>query len=270
MWDLAFRWHQMAMSGLVILVSKPLSAAKRTILPERQPRITASRNSRPMAVPFHLMLPDTPKVIFPGRSLPWLILLDSNIWVANCGNDSFTYYPSGSHEDGSNISDIDLAKPFGLTIGVNGTAWVVGNKSNSLAILDTNGGPLITISGTDGPIQQLTHPMSIAANSQGNIWVANSDVVDAPCNPPARDFGDAENPSIALLTTNGQFHPNSPFNGGGVLIPRGITVDGNDTVWVANFGVNPKYDNPEDIGNMGAPPRVSQFWVMDKAKCPPG
>ena len=195
---------------------------------------------------------------------------DGNIWVANCGNNSVTYYPGGSHADGFNISDVGLEKPFGLTIGANGMAWVVGNESNSLAVLDKDGSPLMTISGTDGPIQQLTHPMGIAADSQGNIWVANSDVVDAPCNPPARDFGDGEHPSVALLTPDGQFHPNSPFDGGGVLIPWGITVDGNDTVWVANFGVNPKYDDPEDIGDKGAPPRVSQFCGMDTSKCPPG
>ncbi len=193
-----------------------------------------------------------------------------SIWLANCGSDSVTLYPQGSPDEAVNLADIGVEKPFGLAIGSGGNAWVVGNKSNSLAVLGPDGDLLNVISGTINPTQQLTHPMGIAADSQGNIWVANSDVVDAPCNPPANDFGDAQNPSIALLTPDGEFHPNSPFNGGGVLIPWGIAVDGNDTVWVANFGVNPEYGDPDNIDDKGIPPRVSQFCGIDPSKCPPG
>ena len=216
--------------------------------------------------------PDVTGYLDGDISWPQSTVADKNgsIWLANCGNDSVTLYPEGSPDKALNIANIGVEKPFGLAIGAEGNAWVVGNKSDSLAVLGPSGDLLEIISGTGTSTQQLTHPMGIAADSQGNIWVANSDVVDAPCNPPANDFGDAENPSIALLTPDGKFHPNSPFNGGGVLLPWGIAVDGNDTVWVANFGVNPKYGDPDNIGDRGAPPRVSQFCGMDPSKCPPG
>lgn len=44
------------------------------------------------------------------------------------------------------------------------------------------------------------------------------------------------------------------FTGGGLTIPWGITVDGNDNVWVANFGKK----------------RLSQFCGLRPATCPPG
>lgn len=235
--------------------------------------VPATNNSvsefRPDGMP---VSPDVTGYVDGDISWPQSTVADKNgsIWLANCGSDSVTLYPGGLPDKAYNIVDIGLEKPFGLAIGDGGNAWVVGNKSNSLAILGPAGDLVKAVSGTATSVQQLTHPMGIAADSQGNIWVANSDVVDAPCNPPAKNFGEAENPSIALLTPNGEFHPNSPFSGGGVLIPWGIAVDGNDTVWVANFGVNPNYDDPDNIGERGVPPRVSQFCGMDPSKCPPG
>jgi hypothetical protein len=193
-----------------------------------------------------------------------------NIWIANCGNDSVTLYPKGMPKKALNITNIGLDKPFGLVIGNEGNAWVVGNNSNSIAVIGPTGELLQVISGTSGSTQQITHPVGVATDSQGNIWVANSDLINVPCPPPATDLGDAENPSIALLTPDGQFHPNSPFTGGGLVIPWGIAVDGNDTVWVANFGINRNYLDPDNIEDEGILPRVSQFCGMDPSKCPPG
>ena len=60
--------------------------------------------------------------------------------------------------------------------------------------------------------------------------------------------------SITLLSASGQVLSPTAFTGGGLTIPWGIAVDGNDNVWVANF----------------AGKRLSQFCGLNPAKCPPG
>jgi hypothetical protein len=62
-------------------------------------------------------------------------------------------------------------------------------------------------------------------------------------------------------------HVGSPFTGGGLTVPWGIAVDGNDTVWVANFGFP---FTPTDFNlPWPAPNRVSHFCGVDTSKCPP-
>jgi hypothetical protein len=42
--------------------------------------------------------------------------------------------------------------------------------------------------------------------------------------------------SMALLRPDGSEYPGSPFTGGGLSGPWVATIDGNDNVWVSNFG----------------------------------
>lgn len=187
-----------------------------------------------------------------------------NIWMANCGNDTVTVYPKGQPSSAFNIADIGLDKPFGLAIDGKGNAWVTGNRSNNVAVISPEG---MLIDLIDSPI---TKPMGIAADSHGNMWISNSDLIDVPCPPPANDLGNGTDPSVTLLLSNGELYPGSPFSGGGLLIPWGIAVDGNDTVWVANFGIDPNFNDPDSIPPGGLLPRVSQFCGINTSRCPPG
>jgi hypothetical protein len=93
--------------------------------------------------------------------------------------------------------------------------------------------------------------------------------MDVPCPPQEPEWGSGENPSVALFRR----HPGGPalsgttFTGGGITIPWGNAVDGNDTLWVANFSfpftLIPGSNDP--IG----PNRLSHFCGVDTAKCPP-
>jgi hypothetical protein len=59
-------------------------------------------------------------------------------------------------------------------------------------------------------------------------------------------------------------YPGSPFTGGGITLPWGIAVDGNDTVWVFNFGA-------VKVGTSTTTPTgISRFCGVDTKKCPPG
>ena len=57
-----------------------------------------------------------------------------------------------------------------------------------------------------------------------------------------------------MIQPDGTPAPDAPFKGGGLLLPWGIAVDGNDNVWVANFEGK----------------RLSHFCGATPENCPPG
>jgi hypothetical protein len=59
-------------------------------------------------------------------------------------------------------------------------------------------------------------------------------------------------------------YPGSPFTGGGLTLPWGIAVDGDDTVWVFNFGAV-RVGESTDI-----PTGISRFCGVTTANCPAG
>jgi hypothetical protein len=215
-----------------------------------------------------------------------------NVWVASCGNDTVTFFPRGEQGGGRNIilpggqgamghfrvvlPDRPLLKPFAIAIDPKGRAWVTANRAGHIP--GTSGpagrvyrilpdGTVETLPDTNGksPESILRWPMGISGDSKGNMWVSNSDAVNVPCVTPL-DPQDGDNPSIVLYPADG----GSPkrYIGGGLTIPWGNTVDGNDTLWVFNFGQKPTKDVDEnttwpDTG-------VSHFCGADVSKCPAG
>jgi DNA-binding beta-propeller fold protein YncE len=130
-------------------------------------------------------------------------------------------------------------KPFGIAIDCNGRACATGSFNSTLAVIGPAGElvDVIPSEDTDGRIQ-LRRPMGIASDSRGNIWVANSDFMDVLCPPDVPELGTATAPSIALLQSGPGLHAHadSPFSGGGLTIPWGVAIDGDNTVWIANLG----------------------------------
>ncbi len=110
----------------------------------------------------------------------------------------------------------------------------------------------------------LRHPVGDAADSKGDIWVSNSDWLDVLC-PKATNPGKAENPSITMYQ-QGTLLPygEAPFTGGGLTIPWGIAVDGNDRVWVFNFGAVPVGEATTTSTG------ISHFCGIATANCPAG
>ncbi|GAA4657686.1 hypothetical protein GCM10023347_05740 [Streptomyces chumphonensis] len=166
---------------------------------------------------------------------------EGNIWIANCGGRSVTRIPDGDARRARNIAPGGdrLIKPFGVTVDTRGRAWVTGNGSDSVMQLSPNGRPLRSITG--GGIKR---PMGAASDSLGNVWVANSGAVVAPCEgtTPAMVAEAIESivtrhvdASVTLIRPDGTT-PDEPFVNDGLFLPWGIAVDGDDTVWVANFG----------------------------------
>ena len=69
-------------------------------------------------------------------------------------------------------------RPFDIAIDHLGRAWVTGNGSDSVVVLDQAGRPVL-----NSPIKPrgIQKPMGIATDSRGNMWVANSGIVEVRC-----------------------------------------------------------------------------------------
>ena len=196
-----------------------------------------------------------------------------NIWIASCGNDTVTLYRQGDPSQATNIPlgptpplGEPQIKPFGTVVDAQGNLWVTGNRSNAMYVLSPAGTLIATLPGTYQGKTVITHPIGNTIDSKGNVWVANSDWLDSPC-PTRRDLGSAMNPSVTMYRASDRTpQPGSPFNGGGITLPWGVTVDGDDTVWVLNFGVTP----PGPNNNPSLITGVSRLCGADTTKCPPG
>lgn len=219
--------------------------------------------------------PISPSAGFTDGTLSWPMGTASdrsgNIWIANCGNDTMTRYAGGDHTQASSFAlgpppqpNDPQIKPFSIVVDLQGNIWVTDNRSSTVSILSPQGTLIKTIPTVYQGKTVFSHPIGNAVDSRGNVWVANSDWLDSPC-PTKNVLGPAMNPSLTLLLTSTQEpSPGSPFSGGGLTLPWGVAVDGNDTVWAFNFGVvAPPHTSSIATG-------ISHFCGADTSKCPPG
>ncbi|MFD8755180.1 NHL repeat-containing protein [Kitasatospora sp. NPDC059577] len=181
------------------------------------------------------------------------------VWVANCGGDSVTRIPEGDATRAREVPTPALSKPFGTAVDPAGRLWVSGNGNDSVQVLAADGTPERTVTGGG-----LRRPLAVATDSRGYAWVSNSGILPVPCgNTTADDFaaavgtdtgsGPLPGASVTLIGPDGTPAP-EPFTDGGLFLPWGVAVDGDDTVWVANFGGH----------------RVARLCGTDLTACPPG
>ncbi|MFF0414022.1 hypothetical protein ACFYUY_26735 [Kitasatospora sp. NPDC004745] len=183
------------------------------------------------------------------------------VWVANCGGRSVTRVPDGDAARAREIPVPGLVKPFGAAVDPAGRLWVSGNGSDNVQVLAPDGTPERLVSGGG-----LNHPLGVATDSRGNAWVSNSGVLPVPCeDATAAGFADAvadvvaggagplPGTSVTMIGADGT-PAAQPFDNGGLFLPWGLAVDGDDTVWVANFGGH----------------RVARLCGVRRSACPPG
>jgi hypothetical protein len=171
---------------------------------------------------------------------------DGNIWIASFGNDSVYVFKAGNPYDSVGYQFYPGSQPFGIAIAHDGTAWVTngggfsGEYPSSVARLRLVNGQLV--------LQSLVHVgkalKGVAIDSQGHAWVASQ--------------GDSK---IYMFRPNGTIL--GSFSGGGINGPWGATVDGDDNIWVANFGPLTPFSNFTNS-------RVSKLAGVNPATRPPG
>ncbi len=203
---------------------------------------------------------------FGGISQPQGTVADrsGNIWIANCGNRSVTRIPDGRPELAEHLAlaGAGLVKPFDIAVDPAGRAWVTGNGSDNVVELAPDGRPLRTVTAPG-----LHRPLGIASDNEGNLWVADDRVLPVPCEGgTSAAFETALNtvpadgvrpgglrPGVVMIRPDGTSVP-TPFSNGGLVLPWGVAVDGDDHVWVANF----------------AGQRLAELCGARLATCPPG
>ena len=169
-----------------------------------------------------------------------------NVWVTSFGSSSVFVFPGGDPDAGLRFQGYDGSQPFDVAIAPDGAAWVtnsgglLGEFPSSVARFTFEGGILrLTLERRLGDTLR-----GIDIDSHGNVWVAS--------------LGDD---SVYGLRPDGSLI--GRFAGGGIDGPWDVTVDGEDNLWVVNFG-------PLEAGSVFGDGRVSKLCGVDRATCPPG
>jgi hypothetical protein len=170
----------------------------------------------------------------------------NNIWIASYENNRVVVFPDGEPARSFWIQELDGSRPFDIAIAQDGGAWVTnsgGLTAESVSsvchyVLD-KGGLRLHFGMTLG------HSLKgLSLDSQGNAWVASG--------------GDD---AVYLISPEGEVL--GEFSGGGISCPWSVTVDGDDNVWVANFG-------PMKTGSDYTHAGISKLAGVNRETRPPG
>lgn len=168
---------------------------------------------------------------------------EGNIWISSFGNDSVYVFLHGDPKQSVSFPQYAGSGPFDVAIAPDGSAWVsntgglpFGDHPRSVARYAlVNGMPELQF------LHFLGHGLrGLSVDSRGNAWVASQgDSMVYAIRPNDTEIGH--------------------FNGGGINGPWDTAVDGQDNVWVANFG--PLESGPPFTG------RLTKLWGVNH---PPG
>jgi hypothetical protein len=168
-----------------------------------------------------------------------------NIWIASYGNDSVFVFLGGDPNHVLQFPEEVGSGPFGAALAPDGTVWIsnglVGILPNSLAKYQLKNGVLRRVFRLRQFGSQLR---GLSVDSRGNAWVTSQ----------------GEN-LVYAVDPNGNIL--GKFGGGGIIGPWGTSIDGDDNVWVANFG-------PLAPGTNFTTGRLSKLCGANTSACPPG
>ncbi|MGH3126474.1 MAG: hypothetical protein ACRDPX_01005 [Gaiellaceae bacterium] len=171
---------------------------------------------------------------------------DGNVWVASYGNDSVFVFPGGDVTRAVSLEQYLGSQPFDVAIAPDGAAWV----SNSGGLLGGYPSSVARFTFEAGILRRhLLRPLGsalkgLAVDSHGRVWVASlgEDAVYG-LRPDGTVFG--------------------RFAGGGILGPWDVTIDGDENLWISNFG-------QITATNIFPHGRLSKLCGSEPSACPPG
>lgn len=140
---------------------------------------------------------------------------NGNIWLAGYGNSVVQVLPGGNPDTTFPVYQDSNESPFDIRLDSTGDAWVSYTGSNAVSKLHYTPSGVEKVFSTSLGSGAL--PKGVAVDSQGTGWVAAG----------SQDLVHAFSSSGEALGT---------FNSGGINGPWGVSVDADDTLWVANFG----------------------------------
>lgn len=198
---------------------------------------------------------------------------EGDVWAADSSKSQLVHMPKGDPSRARIVCATQDGNPVDGTCQVKGPFHIAVDLQGRILVSNANDNTVTRFApGNPGKAEHLAvgySPHAIAIDSQGNAWVANAlgdpgieEKVDLlrlklrsemQSEMPAADGGDAtvrkfialvriieEFPggSVSMIRPDGTQPSGSPFDGeGSISGPWGITVDGNDHIWIANgFG----------------------------------
>jgi hypothetical protein len=171
---------------------------------------------------------------------------DGNIWICSFGNDRIVVFPKGDPSRSIIFQQPAGSAPFDIQIASDGTAVV----SNSGGFAPGSQSSIARFALVNGQIQQLYYKLlghgnkALALDSRDQVWVASG-----------------TDSCVYLLDLEGNLL--GQFNQGGIESPWSTAVDGDDNIWVANFG-------PQTLGNNFTDSRITKLAGSNPATRPPG
>ena len=172
---------------------------------------------------------------------------DGNLWIASYGNDRVVVFPNGHPPSSSFFQLVAHSGPFGVAPAPGGGAWVTNSGGLSGVLPSSVGKYVLTESGQVERTfwKHLGDTLKVVAvDSTGNAWIASQ----------------GDDTIYGLGATGDEI---GGFIGGGVKGPWGLAVDGDDNIWVANFG-------PLELGNEFKSGRISKLCGANTDHCPRG
>ena len=144
---------------------------------------------------------------------------DGNIWIASFANDRVYVFLHGDPHNSICYQEPQNSAPFGIDIAPDGSAWV----SNSGGLKPGGQGSIARYKLENGQLTQVFFTTighsnkGVVVDSYGDAWMSSG----------ADNF---------VYRFDPQGNQIGQYDGGGMDGPWGITVDGDDNIWVANFG----------------------------------
>ncbi|MEA3274896.1 MAG: hypothetical protein U9Q81_06300 [Pseudomonadota bacterium] len=171
---------------------------------------------------------------------------DGNIWITSFGSDSVIVFLGGDPSNAVSYRQYRGSQPFDVALAPDGGAWVSnsgglgGEFPSSIARFELVGDELkrTTLRFVGSSLKGLS------VDSRGNAWVSSLD-----------------DDSVYGIRPDGSLI--GQFTGGGIIGPWDVTVDGDDNLWVSNFG-------PVAVTNNFPDGRLSKLCGIERAACPPG
>lgn len=198
---------------------------------------------------------------------------NGDVWALDSSKSQIVHIPGGDPAQARILCRTEDDKPVDGTCRVNGPFHVAFDLQGRVLVSNANSNTVTRFPAEDpGKAEELTvgySPHAIAIDSRGNAWVANvlgepgtreklgllrtklRSELEARLHPDAGAGDETVEKFVALVRIIEEFRggsvsmiapdatgPAPQFDGGGSISgPWGITVDGNDHVWVANgFG----------------------------------